>query len=98
MRAFWPGTAFAAPFGREAFPRLNWVAGGFMAKKAKKAGGKSGEVFVVGSKVKDAIRKAGLRTAGDALDALNGRVGEVILGAVERCKSNGRQTIRPSDF
>lgn len=69
-----------------------------MAKKAKKAGGKGGDVFVVGSKVKDAIRKAGLRTAGDALDALNGRVGEVIRGAVERCKANGRQTIRPADF
>ena len=68
-----------------------------MAKKAaKKAVG--GEVFVVGSKVKDAIRKAGLRTAGDALDALNAEVGEVIARACERCKSNGRQTIRPSDF
>ncbi|HVO31729.1 MAG TPA: hypothetical protein VMV18_13375 [bacterium] len=68
-----------------------------MAKKAKKAA-KGGEVFVVGSKVKDAIRKAGLRTAGDALDALNAEVGEVISKAVERAKSNGRQTIRPSDF
>ena len=68
-----------------------------MAKKggAKKGGG---EVFVVGSKAKDAIRKAGLRTAGDALDALNGCVGDMIRGAVERCKANGRQTIRPSDF
>lgn len=68
-----------------------------MAKKAKKAS-KGGEVFVVGSKVKDAIRKAGLRTAGDALDALNAEVGEVISKAVARAKSNGRQTIRPSDF
>ena len=70
-----------------------------MAKKAKKAsGGKGGEVFVVGSKVKDAIRKAGLRTSGDALEALNGEVSSVIKRAVDRCKSNGRQTIRPSDF
>lgn len=70
-----------------------------MAKKAKKSGGsKGGEVFVVGSKVKDAVRKAGLRTAGDALDALNAEVGEVIRRAVERAKSNGRQTIRPGDF
>ena len=68
-----------------------------MAKK-KKSGGKGGEVFVVGSKVKDAIRKAGLRTAGDALDALNVEVANVIKRAVDRCKSNGRQTIRPSDF
>ena len=66
---------------------------------AKKGGAKKGgEVFVVGSKAKDAIRKAGLRTAGDALDALNGRVGELISGAVDRCKANGRQTIRPADF
>lgn len=71
-----------------------------MATKKKKSGGgsKGGEVFVVGSKVKDAIRKAGLRTAGDALDALNTEVGAVIKRAVERCKSNGRQTIRSSDF
>ena len=72
-----------------------------MAKKKKSGGGgggKSSEVFVVGSKVKDAIRKAGLRTAGDALDALNSEVGAVIKKAVERCKSNGRQTIRSSDF
>ena len=67
-----------------------------MAKKAKKA--KGGEAFVVGSKVKDAIRKAGLRTAGDALDALNSEVGALISRAVARCKGNGRQTIRPSDF
>ena len=69
-----------------------------MAKKAGKKAAKGGEVFVVGSKVKDAIRKAGLRTAGDALDALNAEVSELIKGACDRCKSNGRQTIRPSDF
>lgn len=71
-----------------------------MAKKAgkKASGGKGGEVFVVGSKVKDAVRKAGLRTAGDALDALNAEVSAVIQRAVARAKSNGRQTIRPSDF
>ncbi len=69
-----------------------------MAKKAAKKAAKGGEVFVVGSKVKDAVRKAGLRTAGDALDALNAEVAQVIRRAVDRAKSNGRQTIRPSDF
>lgn len=70
-----------------------------MAKKKKSGGGaKPGEVYVVGSKVKDAIRKAGLRTAGDALDALNAHVSQSIRKAVERAKENGRQTIRPSDF
>ncbi len=69
-----------------------------MAKKGGKKAGKGGAAFVVGSKVKDAIKKAGLRTAGDAIDALNGMVDWHIKRAVERAKSNGRQTIRPSDF
>ena len=69
-----------------------------MAKKAGKKASKGGEVFVVGSKVKDAIRKAGLRTAGDALEGLNAEVSQMIAEAVERAKQNGRQTIRNYDF
>ena len=41
-----------------------------MAKKKKKA---SGGQYVVTSKVKEAIKGEGYRTAGDAVDALNDR-------------------------
>jgi hypothetical protein len=70
------------------------------AKKAKK-GGKGnggGGNLVVGSKVKEAIRASGVRMAGDLLDALNGSVSNLISGAVERAKANGRGTVRPQDL
>lgn len=65
-----------------------------MAKKKKKAGGQ----YVVTSKVKEAIKGQGYRTAGDAVDALNEAVDEMIERAITRCKENGRQTVRASDF
>ena len=70
-----------------------------MAKKAKKKGGsKAGAQYVVGSKVKDALRKSGCRTAGDALDSLNGHVAWLIEMAAKRAKANKRQTVRGEDF
>jgi histone H3/H4 len=56
------------------------------------------ENFCVQSKVREQIRKAGYRLSSDAIDALNKHVEDVIKKAVERCKQNGRQTIRPADF
>lgn len=66
-----------------------------MAKKKKK---KSGAQYVVTSKVKEAIKAEGYRTAGDAVDSLNDMVDMLIGRAIERCKSNGRQTVRGEDF
>ncbi|MBI4424913.1 MAG: hypothetical protein HY554_14370 [Elusimicrobia bacterium] len=64
-----------------------------MAKK----GGK-GEMVLVGSKVKAAIKAAKCNTAGDALDGLNGWVHWLIGQATERAKANGRKTVRAHDF
>lgn len=67
-----------------------------MAKAAAKKGGKSS--LVVGSKVKEAIKSAGVRMAGDLLDALNASVGSQLKAAVGRAKANNRGTVRPQDL
>lgn len=56
------------------------------------------EVLVVGSKVKDAIKKAGCNTAGGAIEALSEVVAWHIKKASERAKVNGRKTVRAVDF
>lgn len=65
-----------------------------MAKK-KKGGG---EILIVGSKMKDAIRKQGCNVSSDVIDALSARVHEMIKEAANRCKENGRKTVRGYDF
>ena len=67
-----------------------------MAGKAKKAG--KGGNLVVGSKVKDVIRSSGVRAAGDLVDAVSSSVGGMLKKAIERCKANGRGTVRPQDL
>jgi hypothetical protein len=72
-------------------------------KGKKKMGGGGGgkgpaSNIVVGSKVKDAVRNAGVRSAGDLVDALNSKVHRMLSDAVERCKANGRGTVRPQDL
>jgi histone H3/H4 len=61
-----------------------------MAKKA--------EPFVVASKAKAVLKKAGCNTAGDAFDALNAYVGWLLEQAAKRAKANGRKTVRGHDF
>ena len=53
---------------------------------------------VVGSKVKEAIKTQGVRCSGDLVDALNAHVHSVLEGAVARCQSNNRGTVRPHDL
>jgi hypothetical protein len=65
-----------------------------MAKKKKKVSNQ----YVVTSKVKEAIKGKGMRTSGDAVDALNAEVDELIKRAIDRCKDNNRQTVRAADF
>lgn len=65
--------------------------------KAKKASGKGGSL-VVGSKVKDVVRTAGVRAAGDLVDAVSAAVGSMLKTAIGRCKANGRGTVRPQDL
>ncbi len=65
-----------------------------MAKKAKKGG----EILIISSKMKDAIRKTGCNVSSDVVDALSARVHEMIIEAANRCKENGRKTVRGYDF
>jgi len=71
--------------------------------KAKK-GGKSGgaarptEMFLVSSKVRQAIKDAACNTAGDALYGLNSYVAWLIHQATKRAAENGRKTVRAHDF
>ncbi len=64
--------------------------------KGKKAG--KGGNLVVGSKVKETVRSAGVRAAGDLVDAVSAAVGSMLKGAINRCKANGRGTVRPHDL
>ncbi len=69
-------------------------------KKAakKQSARKKGEVLLVASKVKQAIKAAGCNTSGDAVDGLNDWVGFLIRQATARAKANGRKTVRRHDF
>ena len=58
----------------------------------------SNENLVVGSKVKDLIKESDLRTDGDLMEALSAKVAEILKAAMQRCKENGRSTVRPCDL
>jgi hypothetical protein len=66
-----------------------------MAKAPKK---KEREIVVVGSKVKDVIRTAGLRSDGELLAALSEKVHDLLEAAIERAQGNKRGTVRPYDL
>jgi hypothetical protein len=69
---------------------------------AKKSGGKknggSKEILVVGSKMKDVIKKAGCMSSGELIEAVSAKVHELLAAAVQRAKTNGRSTVRPYDL
>ena len=56
------------------------------------------EMLLVSSKTKDALKSAKLNVSSDALEKLNEVVHRMIKEAQERCKANGRKTVRGSDF
>ena len=59
------------------------------------------EMLLVGSKTKEAIKGDGKSTfnvSGDALEALNQIVHDLVTKARTRCSENGRKTVRSSDF
>ena len=71
------------------------------SKTQSKAGGaakKDVEILLVGSKVKQRIKDAGLNTSGDAILGLNEWVGWLIQQATQRASANGRKTVRAHDF
>lgn len=54
--------------------------------------------LVVASKVKDVIKEKGLQTSGEAIDALNKRVLQLLEDAVMRAQANKRQTVKAQDL
>ncbi len=72
-----------------------------MAKKTAKGGKKSGgsrENLVVGSKVKDVVKNAGLQSSGELVEAVSARVHELVSAAIQRASGNGRKTVRAYDL
>src|SRR5690606_41834433 len=56
------------------------------------------EIVVVGSKVKEVVRAAGLRSDGELVSAVSDKVHEMLTEAIARCTSNGRSTVRTHDL
>jgi hypothetical protein len=57
------------------------------------------ETLVVVSKVKKMVKDAGLRTGGDYIDALSGRVSQMINASVEKVKAGGsKKTLGAEDL
>ena len=59
---------------------------------------KPAEIVVVGSKVKDVVRTAGLRSDGNLVAAVSEKVHEMLQAAIVRAQKNGRSTVRPHDL
>lgn len=68
------------------------------SRKSTKKAPKAGEMLLVGSKVKNAIRSHNMNVGGDAADALNMVVYWYIDQAAKRAQANGRKTVRAHDF
>ena len=66
-----------------------------MAKAPQK---KELDILVVGSKTKEVIKEAGLRSDGELIQAISDKVHELIQAAIARCTANGRSTVRPHDL
>ncbi len=67
-----------------------------MAKKKKKLA--AAVAVSVASRVKDVIRKQGLRSDGGLPDAVNVKILDMLKNAGGRCKANRRSTVRPHDL
>ena len=72
-------------------------------KKAKKAATKKkttkkGEVLVVQSKFKEALKAHGVNVASDAMIGANDILHWYVAQAANRAKNNGRKTVRAHDF
>lgn len=66
--------------------------------KAKKSKGSKMETVIVQSKMKDYLRSKGFNVSSDVTEALNAVVHHLLDAASHRTHSNGRKTVRGSDF
>jgi histone H3/H4 len=72
-----------------------------MAKKSNGKGSKKAavrEVLVVGTKVKDVVKTAGLQSSGELIEAISVKVHDMLAAAVARASENGRKTVRSHDL
>ncbi len=56
------------------------------------------EMLVIASKVKKIIKEQGMRTGGDALEALSKIVEEKAKAAVQKAKEAGKKTVQAGDI
>ena len=59
---------------------------------------KAGEVLIVQSKFKEALKAHGVNVASDALNGANDIFHWYVSQAATRAKNNGRKTVRAHDF
>jgi hypothetical protein len=58
---------------------------------------KKAEAFVVGSKVREFVKKKNCFASADLLEGLNRQVALLLAKGVERAKANNRKTVRSQD-
>lgn len=56
------------------------------------------EILVVKSKVAELIKSKNMMMSSSAADALSKVVEATVLKGIERCKANGRKTVKDYDF
>jgi histone H3/H4 len=53
---------------------------------------------LIGTRIKDIVHAVNVNATSDFIDALNKYVVSTCMKAVERCKENGRKTVKPCDL
>ena len=66
-----------------------------MSKKKAKA---PKYTFYVKKAIQDFAKNSGMMVGSDAYDAVNAAVNDALTAAAERCKKNGRKTLKAYDF
>lgn len=54
--------------------------------------------LVVKSKVKEFVNGKDMSCSGEAVDALSGKVADILTAAVARARENGRKTVKACDL
>jgi len=67
-------------------------------KTARRGKAAARETLCVGSKVKGYIKSKGMKCSGELVEALSGKIHDMLDGAMSRCEGNKRSTVRPVDL